>query len=396
MPNRPDEQDLKPVIKASEAVRLIRMGKTDLDLMEKYNISTKGLDSLFRKLVELGAISQDEMEKRKLFFQRVHDIELVDPPQPPVPVVSINTREAVEAIKYGMTDAELIEKFAISARGLESLFKKLVQAGAITETEITLRAFTLQKSHAVELTAAGDPSTMRASISATDAVWAIREGYSDAALMERYGISQKGLDSLFRKLIKMERVSAGELERRTKYFQWADQAYPRLEDSQDARRPEPAAEQGRVSEFAGDYRVYLALAVGCFAGILVLALALYLITGTLPGFAGPPQRSGQSQKSAEHVEKALTALQSQAEQTLGMLEDILPAAGAVEANGRERSVTAASLCQDCLRECERIYPSKDRDSQLSLLNCKGECLAQFRERIKRFKETHYGNPAGNQ
>ncbi len=395
MPSKKDEQERKPLIKASEAVRLIRMGKTDLDLMEKYRISTKGLDSLFRKLVELGVIDQGELEQRKLFFQRVHDIDLVDPPQPALPVVAINTLEAADAIRRGVTDAELMEKFGISARGLESLFRKLVQAGAITETEITLRAVTLQKSHVVELTAAGDPSSIRATISPTDAVWAIRQGFSDAALMERYGISQQGLDSLFRELVQTRRVTSEELNRRDKYFQWADQAFPRLEDGPDPGDSKPESPAAGLAKPRG-YRVSVALAAGCLFGMFVVVLSQLFLTGSIPGFHEPTVQPRQPLQSGRVVEESVAALHNQAEETLGMLKDILPTAGAIEAAGRECAGTAASMCETCLKECDRIFPGKDEEGHVRLMNCKGDCLSRFRKRLKRFRETHMQDHVDNE
>jgi hypothetical protein len=54
----------KKIIKASEIVRDIRGGLTNLDIMEKYQLSSKGLQSLFTKLIEARAVRNGELDGR--------------------------------------------------------------------------------------------------------------------------------------------------------------------------------------------------------------------------------------------------------------------------------------------------------------------------------------------
>ncbi|MEW6348541.1 MAG: hypothetical protein AB1646_05730 [Thermodesulfobacteriota bacterium] len=51
----------KPRISAKEVVQDIRAGLTDSTLMEKYNLSPKGLHSLFMKLLDSGAITRQDL-----------------------------------------------------------------------------------------------------------------------------------------------------------------------------------------------------------------------------------------------------------------------------------------------------------------------------------------------
>jgi len=60
----PDASPKKPVIDAAEALQCISDGISDSALMKKYNISAKGLESLFKKLVSAGVIDQSDIEKR--------------------------------------------------------------------------------------------------------------------------------------------------------------------------------------------------------------------------------------------------------------------------------------------------------------------------------------------
>ncbi len=54
----------KPLINAYEAIKDIKSGMDNTDLMAKYGITSKGLESLFKKLVQTGILNQRELEKR--------------------------------------------------------------------------------------------------------------------------------------------------------------------------------------------------------------------------------------------------------------------------------------------------------------------------------------------
>lgn len=49
---------------------------------------------------------------------------------------TIKARDVVNDIRARMTDADLMEKYDLSARGLESLFKKLLDAKAVKRSEL--------------------------------------------------------------------------------------------------------------------------------------------------------------------------------------------------------------------------------------------------------------------
>ncbi len=55
----------KAIVNAEDAVRSIMSGMTDEALMEKYELSQKGLESLFRKLIATGAIEQSDLDRRR-------------------------------------------------------------------------------------------------------------------------------------------------------------------------------------------------------------------------------------------------------------------------------------------------------------------------------------------
>jgi hypothetical protein len=54
----------KRSVKAKEVLADIRAGITDLDMMEKYQLSAKGLQSLFDKMVAAKLLTEDEIQDR--------------------------------------------------------------------------------------------------------------------------------------------------------------------------------------------------------------------------------------------------------------------------------------------------------------------------------------------
>jgi len=62
------------VINAQEAARDVRAGMDDLSLMTKYRLSSKGLQSLFNKLVATESITQSDLDRRRLGFEHTVDL----------------------------------------------------------------------------------------------------------------------------------------------------------------------------------------------------------------------------------------------------------------------------------------------------------------------------------
>lgn len=53
--------------------------------------------------------------------------------------VKVNAQDVLDDIAAGMDDARLMDKYRLSARGLESLFRKLSDAGLVTESDLNRR-----------------------------------------------------------------------------------------------------------------------------------------------------------------------------------------------------------------------------------------------------------------
>ncbi len=152
----------KKKISAKAAVADIRSGMSDADLMNKYVLSNAGLQSLFDKLVAKGYIDLSEILERTAAFLGTVDIseyvlspEAVKAEDAREPVKSkaerlVNAHEAARDIRSGMDDSALMQKYRLSAKGLPSLFKKLMQVGLIQQSDIDHRNLGFE--HTVALT----------------------------------------------------------------------------------------------------------------------------------------------------------------------------------------------------------------------------------------------------
>lgn len=64
---------------------------------------------------------------------------------------TINSKVLIHDIKSGMSDSELTRKFGVSSAGLASAFKKLLDAGLVTEEELGNRPVKDDDSVAIDL-----------------------------------------------------------------------------------------------------------------------------------------------------------------------------------------------------------------------------------------------------
>lgn len=145
----------KPKVSAKGVLGDIRSGKSDLELMRKYDLSSKGLQSLFNKLVKRGLLTAPELHQRSADLAGTVAIDPHDggaptaardsekkgdaQARPTAPKKKIPAPEVVADIRSGMADAELMDKYRISAKGLQSLFTKLVTGGYISQVELDAR-----------------------------------------------------------------------------------------------------------------------------------------------------------------------------------------------------------------------------------------------------------------
>jgi predicted transcriptional regulator/predicted RNA-binding Zn-ribbon protein involved in translation (DUF1610 family) len=150
----------KPVINAQEALELIKAGVNDAELMAKYNLSPKGLQSLFDKLLSAGVLAQDELDLRCSdtggFITVSQELEILaqrgtkgltlerSAPQ------TIKAVEVIRDVRAGVSDTLLMERFHLNARGLQSVFDQLSALGLIKPEELAFRS--RHKDETVDLT----------------------------------------------------------------------------------------------------------------------------------------------------------------------------------------------------------------------------------------------------
>jgi len=143
---------------------------------------------------------------------------------PKRPPVRISARKVLDLINSGMDEAGLMEELNLSAKALNSLMDQLVAAGLFNQSDVDRRSALATGSVVVDLDQAifVKSSKEKAVVNAKDVTQCIRQGMDDSSLMKRYGISAKGLRSLFRKLVAYGLVGQSELDRRmSETHQWA-------------------------------------------------------------------------------------------------------------------------------------------------------------------------------
>jgi hypothetical protein len=98
-------------VDAREVLLDIRHGIKDSELMTKYKLSQKGLEDLHRQLSQAGLL------------KTVSGSRLGSEPR------KINAAAITNDILAGMSDGELMERYALSVQDLQKVFKKLLQSG---------------------------------------------------------------------------------------------------------------------------------------------------------------------------------------------------------------------------------------------------------------------------
>ena len=139
---RPAGRERKPIrISAREAVDCLRSGMDDGALMKKFNLSAKALYSLFDQLVGAGCLMQWEVDERGSLSPGtvVLDVGQTEFPVPDKGMPVISAADAVKCIRSDMDDSALMKRYNISAKGLRSLFRKLVASGALDQSELDRR-----------------------------------------------------------------------------------------------------------------------------------------------------------------------------------------------------------------------------------------------------------------
>jgi hypothetical protein len=379
----------KPRVKAASAVRDIRQDMSDAALMEKYGLSSKGLESLFRKLVQAGEIMHAELDHRLLDTRSSHYVDLDEPAQTNGAKCRINAAEALLDVRSGLSDAAIMKKYDISIRGLNSLFRKLVLAGRIEQAELDRRTIVSQQSHFVDLEERPEPAVAKIRVKASDLAACIRSGMNDAALMEKFCLSARGLEGLFRKMVAAGKIRPAELDARRNSRYGADLSFEKDPSDSDANRQqdedaefelESFSMRGRAGVFWEAHRTAV-LAVS--AGIVLVIVAIALNAHVLIVSRFSPRSEHARMLPAKTPEEIR---QQQITELSAILEDI---SQNPYRQATLEGIPGAQNLQKCLKNCSRDHPSADPTDRGLLLNCRMECMARHGKAIKAIRQRYY-------
>jgi uncharacterized protein YjbI with pentapeptide repeats len=155
----------KRLIDAMEACRCIKAGMDDAEVMKRFRLSAKGLESLLDKLTAAGVVRRSDLENRKheLYESVVMNVrgDSGSGSSPKKRTVRISPKEATKSIRSGMDDVALMQQFNLSAVGVRKLFEKLVAAGELSRGELEARMSDSQAQIAMDWERVERPPTRR-------------------------------------------------------------------------------------------------------------------------------------------------------------------------------------------------------------------------------------------
>src|SRR5271157_393721 len=111
-----------------EVLKFMRLGVDHATLKGKYNLSEEGLQDLYKQLAEAG------------FLEWTGEDFIVAAKR------RIDTKELVTDIRSNLSDVELMEKYKLSSRGLQRVFSKLADSGAVMADDLSGRSISYDDS----------------------------------------------------------------------------------------------------------------------------------------------------------------------------------------------------------------------------------------------------------
>jgi hypothetical protein len=296
--------------------------------------------------------------------------------------VKVDRKRAVDAFRAGASDADMMEKFTLSAQGLHKLYEKLIALGELDQREVNRRMFASQQSHVVELIMPKPVPHKKAVVDAEQAIKDIRAGYGDILLMQKYNLSAKGLSSLLEQLVSSSLIEPYELEKRENRVRKPEVVSDRNEDTTGGEDWDPEefvpAKKSWVSRLFADHQILVAALAGGIAGILLVGIFIIILEGT--------ERFSSNRVSREKertLQAANKALLTEAQDMIKILDAI--ARNEVSASSGSKNLEY----QECLSNCEKMHKSEDEMDKVFVINCKKECLAVHSERFKRIREIYH-------
>ncbi|MFC1836003.1 DUF2628 domain-containing protein [Thermodesulfobacteriota bacterium] len=121
----------KKTLSAKDVLKDIKAGMSHEDLMGKYQLSPKGLQSLLKKMVGAGILDPSLLDGNKR--TQGADQKGVGTPN------RLSAKDVIADVKAGMSDSELMKKYKVSPKGLHNLLNKMIAAGILAQTDIDRR-----------------------------------------------------------------------------------------------------------------------------------------------------------------------------------------------------------------------------------------------------------------
>ncbi len=109
--------------------------------------------------------------------------------------------EAVSLITSGTSDSELMQRFNLSSDGLARLLDELVARGKLSPKDVEERRSLSPETVTLDVSRTAPKSGAKPLIKASEAAQCVKSGMDDVDIMNRYGLSAKGLRSLYQKLV---------------------------------------------------------------------------------------------------------------------------------------------------------------------------------------------------
>jgi hypothetical protein len=306
------------------------------------------------------------------------------------PKILIVRKKVVRDIRAGLDDAALMRKYGISARGVERLFEKLIGAGEIDREEFDKRMLSSQQSHVVELETLEAPILPKKVIRTSEAIGDIRSGMTETSLMEKYNLSARGVESLFRRLVETGKMTRSELRSRMDPAESpknppAGYAGGFLTED-DEFEPEEAEGPSGTGRMPDRYKLALSIAAGMVAGAALAAVFFIYMPG------GQASQLNEPEQPSTSLMATVKALRMQAEDLIRILEAIAKDPEAPRGHSSSAEPHQSAQLQRCLEECDKSVSAPDDDDKILVLNCKKECLSKYSERVRKIRERFYDRP----
>lgn len=122
----------RAVLSAKELLDDLSNNLSDQELMRKHGLSSQGLASMFRKLLDKGLVTRSSLATR----MGIETFEITVNLDGKASKIRVNKTEVLKDLGDKASDAELMHKYKLSPKGLRSLLTKLHHKGLISQATL--------------------------------------------------------------------------------------------------------------------------------------------------------------------------------------------------------------------------------------------------------------------